>query len=738
MSILLFLLPVALANDALPVVGIQTYPNPDAEQLVRDYFLKEGCANVSNIQRIGDARGLGYFDQGSSSIGFPNGIILASGKITNAEGPNQSNEQTSSFGDDSFDADLKALSSGDIFDNVGIEFDFVPQKEWVSFSYVFASEEYCEFVGSIFNDVFGFFVSGPGINGPFDRNAINVARIPDTDEYVAINNVNHEKNREYYVKNELRRDAERCRIPYQPAFENEIEYDGFTVRLKATFKVIPCQTYHIRLVIGDVGDDQLDSAVFLAAKSFDIGPEVSVTYIPDNGPINNNLLTEGCNSGSLVFTRTDLQNLDQDLPVNYSFTENSEALPGIDFPELPQPLIIPANALEVRIPFAAIPDQLTEGQEALGILIQSACECLDVNKTTLRIADPAAPALAQDTLLVCQGEQVMLTPVFRQGTPPFTYRWEDGSTQSSLTIPQFNTTTGFRLTVTDFCGDSLATTLYAQAQTPPGLTLSATSYTWCAPQITQIPIQLNGSPPWSLTYLLNDQAQQLDNLTTPLVNIPVNQPGILRLLELTDARCSQTINTSIRIEDTGPKAEVALTPLQCPEAADARIDLTIDSPYPYQIDWNQEVNQPETPSALVSGIYAFTITDSQNCTFSDSIIIQEPDLAMALTNDCAQVTLDNTVYIPSAFSPNQDGQNDQLRIFTPPDFSWPVLSWQIFDRWGNLLFEATHFSINDPNIGWDGTSDGQDLSSGVYLYRLELETATGIPWIRQGSVTLVR
>src|SRR5690606_1780277 len=71
-----------------------------------------------------------------------------------------------------------------------LEFDFVPNGDSLMFRYVFASKEYPGYTCSSFNDAFGFFISGPGINGPFSNNAINIALIPGTDVPVAINTLN--------------------------------------------------------------------------------------------------------------------------------------------------------------------------------------------------------------------------------------------------------------------------------------------------------------------------------------------------------------------------------------------------------------------------------------------------------------------------------------------------------------------------------------------------------------------
>ena len=145
---------------------------------------------------------------------------------------------------------LVAISGGTINNAAVLEFDFVTTGDSIKFRYVFGSEEYPEFVCS-FNDAFGFFLSGPGISGPYTNGAINIALLPDGITPVTINNVNNGDNNnpndpfcpavnpQYYVNN---------------ATGTTVVYDGFTVVLEAKRAVQCGETYHIKLAIGDALD----------------------------------------------------------------------------------------------------------------------------------------------------------------------------------------------------------------------------------------------------------------------------------------------------------------------------------------------------------------------------------------------------------------------------------------------------------------------------------------------------
>jgi hypothetical protein len=173
------------------------------------------------------------------------------------------------------DPDL-ALLVNDIVQNAAVlEFDFVPTSSFVEFNYVFASEEYPEFTPCTtpnpINDVFGFFISGPGITGPFSNSAANIALIPGTTLPISINNINEcSPFNTFYVDNSTFIDPTSGLVN-----PNTIQYDGMTTVLTARSNVQCGQTYHIKLAIANVFDNGFDSAVFLQANSFSI-PTVSL------------------------------------------------------------------------------------------------------------------------------------------------------------------------------------------------------------------------------------------------------------------------------------------------------------------------------------------------------------------------------------------------------------------------------------------------------------------------------
>jgi len=96
------------------------------------------------------------------------------------------------------------------------------------------------------------------------------------------------------------------------------------------------------------------------------------------------------------------------------------------------------------------------------------------------------------------------------------------------------------------------------------------------------------------------------------------------------------------------------------------------------------------------------------------------------------------IFIPNIFTPNGDGNNDKVFISTNDKEIKRILSFQIYDRWGEKVYEAKDYQPNDPNNGWDGTLKGQKCNPGVFAYWTEIELFDGTRQILKGDVTLLR
>ena len=197
------------------------------------------------------------------------------------------------------------------YDAAWVAFDIVSNTDSIKFDYVFASEEYKEFVNSDFNDVFGFFISGPGITG-----MQNLAVLPGTTIPVTINSINHLENSQYYIDNDYDEFLiNGGQIP--PSLDatrfNNLEYDGLTRVLTARARVTPGQTYHLILAIEDVADEILDSGVFLKGGGITSGA-CNMTL----SATRTDLTCPGANNGAINLTIANGQ-----APYNISWSNNA-------------------------------------------------------------------------------------------------------------------------------------------------------------------------------------------------------------------------------------------------------------------------------------------------------------------------------------------------------------------------------------------------------------------------------
>ncbi|MCB9283909.1 MAG: choice-of-anchor L domain-containing protein [Lewinellaceae bacterium] len=418
--------PVMTAQWGMPASG-----------LIQNVFIGNNCFEVSGISSVGHIIQSGIFGNGLTSIGLDHGIMLSTGHVTQAPGPNDLDGASTIIIQSLGDPDLEQLLGGGVIRDASvIEFDFVPTGNTLSFRYVFASEEYCEFVGSQFTDVFGFFLSGPGISGPFSNNSKNLAVLPDG-TYVGINSVNHNTNTGFYVGNipagspQLTNDPDCAGHPIAgPPSTTDCQYDGYTTILTATADVIPCSTYHLKLAIGDATDYIFDSSVFLEAASFEAAGE-GLTSEAIGTVQGTNIIYEGCSGGYFIFVR------DGDLsqPLTIPFTITGTATPGSDYTPLPSSITIPAGSSDFQLPVNVLNDLIGEGVETIILNVAlSSCSCSQ-SMITMEIHDTPPISLNIPDQVVCFGQMVTLVANPTGGVPGgFTYNWNTGANTQFITI----------------------------------------------------------------------------------------------------------------------------------------------------------------------------------------------------------------------------------------------------------------------------------------------------------------
>lgn len=592
---------------------LEVAPGGSAEDLIREVLIGGNCFDVTNVTFNGNGSQIGTFSQGLTNIGYANGMIMATGDCSVAVGPNDSDAASAGFGNSTPDADLSQLSgSGSLFDLANIEFDFTPTQSPLTFEYVFGSEEYCEYVGSQFNDAFGFFISGPGITGPFGG-AANIATIgPGT--YVSINNINHLSNSGLYVNNQPATSGNLCgQNPSAGIATNEVQFDGFTKKLTAVAPVIPCSTYHIKLKIADVGDGIFDSGVFIKAGSFDGGGNASVEWLVNDQPDVNEVY-EGCGNVKLVFDRIG-GNSSNAIAVQY--TISGTATSGADYSPIPLVAIIPAGQDKLTINVNIINDLIAEGAETIVIKLTNPCSCLEP-QITLTIFDLLPLKAQPDTTTICGPGVGTVNVTGIDGAEPYTYLWSTGSTEPS--ISQFvSTSTNFKVTVTDNCGKTFVTTARINVKAPPTAKLLPPAPQICPGQPALIQVTFTGVGPFTLVYSLNNDPQ------TPIEGIPsspyfieINQPGLYQIASVADGDgCVGPGQGAILVtESTLSLSGVTTTPT-CSGSNNGSINTTVvGGQGPFNYAWQGPQNIPNIPDPLnlQGGTYNVTVTDGFGCT----------------------------------------------------------------------------------------------------------------------------
>ncbi|MNJ86241.1 hypothetical protein D3C87_37320 [compost metagenome] len=229
----------------------------DPQELVLNALSGTGVS-ISNVQYTGAPEAISYFQANSvNSMPFTAGFVMTTGHKNYVVGPNNTPNAGTDNTFPGFSA-IEGITGNPTYNACIIAFDLIPYGDTLRIRFVFGSEEHPEFVGRGFNDAFAIFVSGPGIAG-----TVNIAKLPNYSN-ITVNNINAgvpgyypATNPEYFIDNGTGDNA-----PYNSS-PNYLQYDGLTKPISAKLKVVPNQTYQVKLVIADAQDPVFDSGVFI-------------------------------------------------------------------------------------------------------------------------------------------------------------------------------------------------------------------------------------------------------------------------------------------------------------------------------------------------------------------------------------------------------------------------------------------------------------------------------------------
>ncbi|HKR05558.1 MAG TPA: choice-of-anchor L domain-containing protein [Bacteroidia bacterium] len=553
---------------------------------------------VSNVTYTGAANARGTFTWGTTGNGgFANGILLTSGSATVAALANTQSGQGQDNQLATTDAQLNTLTTGQTQDVCKLEFDFSVASDSVAFSYIFASEEYSDYVNTPCNDVFGFFISGPGITGQK-----NIAIVPGTNPPVSmtINNVNNGlaahgvpppgpcEYCQYFMDNTVP-------VAYTTA------YDGLTTTLVAGSLVQPCATYHIKLAIGDVCDGIFDSGVFLKANSFSsFGP--------------NHILVNGVSheTGDSVFVCPGSSvTLSANPAPNYLWNTGATT----------QSIVVnEANLL---------PNGIYQLQIAFG-------NCFTFSTIRVVFQGPSATITPSGPTTFCSGSSVTLNAPTGANK---TYQWKKGTNLiSGATLSSYTATTGgnYRVTVTNTatgCSKTTGSPTVVTVNTLPAATITPQGpTTFCAGG--SVVLQANTGT--GLTYKWKKGSSYISGAT--LSNYTAAIAGNYRVQVTKSNGCSKTsalVAVSVPCKEGVPiTIGIDFTVYPNPNSGEFTIKFSTKPTSPIQIELTDEIGKvvkrfetaAETivikEATLTKGIYCLTVRNKDKVTIKKINIVK--------------------------------------------------------------------------------------------------------------------
>ena len=665
------------------------------DSLVRDVLLAEG-EEVFNVKFNGQdfddisCNALGYFTTGSiqTNLGMYSGVIISTGHVWQSAGPNTSTSTSSAATvcANYLDPSLSTISGGNKYDASTLELDFVPKSDTIRFRYVFASEEYPEFAGGGYNDIFGFFISGPNPSGGEYENK-NIALIPDTDIVISINTVNHRTNSDCYVNNDG---------------GSSIQYDGFTTVLTAKAVVVPCQTYHLKMSICDIGDDQYNSAVFIEAESFSSNTIYTNYVNPTDGndPLH---IYEGCYGVDIEFKRP-TANENNVIPIEIIGTASDS-----DYQPINSSIVFSERDTMYTITISPTMDGVEEGLETVVLIYQvNHCE-MDTIVVTIHDTEEMRAHISY-TPPVSEDTAVVLTAVVENGyissEMDYTYLWNTGEVSKTITVSTVPTTE-YWFEVEDKCKIAYSDTVLIGVLREFAFTIGDTSI--CKGDSVNISVLDADYQLWNTG----------DTMATIVVKPDSSECYIVTAYKWwNNALWEDKDTVCIKVREN-PTARIVARPDMVTTANPVTnlVDVSIGG---------------TTRLWDLNGEYRYESSLQYTMPYVDSVevkLISYNDIMCSDTTTKVIYMISEELWIPNAFTPMADNNN----LFEIKARNLHTYNIQIYTRTGELIYEST-----DINRSWDGRYKGIMCMQGAYAYVIRYSSVQNPNNIqtRKGTVLL--
>ncbi len=772
LQFLCLLLPGLICSQNIQVDG-QTYT---PQQLVEDILINSQCienVNVTNL--VGGNFGnsdtsYGYFDANGSNFPFQSGIVLSTGKIINAQGPNTtlSDDDAPGWGGDN---DLETiLNESNTINATILEFDFTSAASQVSFRYIFASEEYQENNSNTcqYSDLFGFLIRPVG-----EQQYTNIALVPNTQTPVKVTTVHPEIPGGCQAINEF----------YFESFNDQtapINFNGQTKILIATANIVPNQAYHVKLVIADEQNYRYDSAVFLEAGSFQLSTDLGPNLLASTG-------------NALCEDETYTLNASQTNASNYKWFKDSVELIGETNATL---LIVEPGTYNVEVTLTnncisygqVIAEYFSEIIVTDAILTE--CDQNQDGITLYDLYDGESSITNNDSSLfvanffLSENEALQnLNPIpnpnnFQNSFPNQIVfaRVQAQSSCSKIAQLQLASSTNTLSIAPQFVCDDMPTDGFSNFD----LSIVTASFQ------SQIPAGAN------VSYFFNeaDAFNNINSLTSPFRNTIENSQTIyVKVTSNNQCYDISTVQLNVLYTPTlAPDETVYYCINSFPETTRIFGGVLNDAPNNYYYEWlfNGDSTSVNTTFNDINevGVYTVIVTDPNGCSATRNITVSTSTIAtideviiqggsynntitiIATGEGSYEYALDDingsyqdsntftnvlpgfhTVYVrdingceiaeqlisvlgfPRYFTPNGDTYNETWKVYGVNDQFYPDIDIKIFNRYGKLLAQQNYLSG-----GWDGTLNGNPLPSDDYWYVATLNDGK----IYRGHFALVR